>query len=651
MSTEIMTTNGINVPIAPGQAYSNPYLASKNSSLYVGDLHPSVTETALFKQFATVGQVVSVRIPRDPLTRQSLGYGYVNYQESKDARKALDLYQSYVFNGRACRLMWVQRDPSLRKSNVGNVIIKNLDKGVDSKKLHGVFSTYGSILSCKVVYDDDNKSKGYGFVHYETEKEAQECITNMNGKSLNGKTVTVEAFTKNRTPANQWTNCYIKQFPATWTEETLKEQFSPFGEITSLKMDSSRGKPFAFINYQTHEQALEATEVMNKKEVFYKDENGDEKPLELFVSECQSKRIREKENKEKALMKKRERIAKYQGCNVFIKNLDDNCTEDWLREHFSKFGTITSCKIATTENNTSLGHGYICFSSSDEANDAIKQTNRKQIPPWTKPFYVALHQPAEERRLALQRESFNMPRNPNLGGMMQMQQSYSPAYAIQPNPYLGMPPNMSQSFTRGMGPYPGIIPNQRGNPSALLRGYPFGNPAVGPYQQHLYGGREMGLGAPQYLGRGPNKPRQKGPKRPVNMGMQNNGMMPNTMHNLPTVDNNVISNANVLGNVPNTQVDQYSQQMGMNQQTTPEGPGIIDSSQLAQLPEEKQKLTLGEKLFPLVHNLNQEKAPKITGMILELDNAEILMLLEDSASLKDKVDEAVRVLDEYNNEK
>jgi len=42
-----------------------------------------------------------------------------------------------------------------------------------------------------------------------------------------------------------------------------------------------------------------------------------------------------------------------------------------------------------------LGHGYICFSTPDEAADAIKQTNRKQISPWNKPFYVALHQPAE----------------------------------------------------------------------------------------------------------------------------------------------------------------------------------------------------------------------------------------------------------------
>jgi len=131
--------------------------------------------------------------------------------------------------------------------------------------------------------------------------------------------------------------------------------------------------------------------------------------------------------------------------------------------------------------------------------------------------------------------------------------------------------------------------------------------------------------------------------------MNPQGMMPNMP--MPNVENtNVMNNANVMGNVPNTQVDQYNQPMGANQPSNQEGSAIIDSSQLAQLPEDKQKLYLGEKLYPLVANLNGEKAPKITGMILELDNAEILMLLEDSNSLKEKVAEAVLVLDEYVNE-
>ncbi|ELK29641.1 Polyadenylate-binding protein 4 [Myotis davidii] len=83
---------------------------------------------------------------------------------------------------------------------------------------------------------------------------------------------------------------------------------------------------------------------------------------------------------------KQERISRYQGVNLYIKNLDDTVGDENLRKEFSPFGSITSAKVML-EDGRSKGFGFVCF-SSPEAIKAVTKMNGCVMS--SKPLYVAL---------------------------------------------------------------------------------------------------------------------------------------------------------------------------------------------------------------------------------------------------------------------
>merc|ERR1719215_1734065 len=79
-------------------------------------------------------------------------------------------------------------------------------------------------------------------------------------------------------------------------------------------------------------------------------------------------------------------------------------------------------------------------------------------------------------------------------------------------------------------------------------------------------------------------------------------------------------------------------------QPQPQQGQALNASALASAPPAVQKQMIGEKLYPAIAKYNQAGAGKITGMMLEMDNSELLMLLKSEAHLKAKVEEAMVVL-------
>jgi len=564
--------------------------------------------------------------------------------------------------------MWSQRDPSLRKSGVGNIFVKNLAKSVDNKHLFDIFSMFGNILSCKVAVGEDGESKGYGYIHFETAEASTESVAKLNGASIDECEVSVTPFVRVQDRAGQpeWTNLYVKQFPLSYDEEKLTALFSPFGALASVfinKDEEGKSKGFAFVNFSDHASADKALTELNGKQL--EDPENEGTMLDLYVSKGQKKSERTREIKSKVDALNQEKLAKFNGMNLFIKNLDDSITEDILKETFDKFGTITSAKVVRDEQlGTSKGFGYVCFSSPEESTRAISELNGKILR--SKPLTVTLHQSKQQRaaHLAATYQPRNM-RFPNgsMGG---------PAMPYGMNMYVqgaqfpgGRGPGGPQGNFQG-GFQPGFAPGPRGQMGGrgAQGGQGYGMPQ--PYNQP-YGMQQMGgpglrrgpgpnqqgpMGGPGQQNRRPMGPGNAGPRgapqgqmggpRGQPMGGPQ-GMMPGQQRGP--------QGAGMRGGFPgNQQRMPPHMMMPMQQQQLAPAPqqadtnAPIDDQALAAADPADQKNMIGERLYPLIYQHQDKLAGKITGMLLEMDNAELLNLIESPDALLSKIEEALEVL-------
>merc|ERR1712038_2082613 len=443
--------------------------------------------------------------------------------------------------------MWSQRDPSLRRSGVGNVFIKNLDKTIDNKAMYDTFSAFGNILSCKVAQDMSNgESKGYGFVHFETEEAALNAIQKVNGMLLNGKKVFVGRFVPRKErevelgeKARRFTNVYIKNVNEEYDEAKLTEMFEKYGKISSVKImksEEGKSKGFGFVSFDTPEEAQVAVDDLNGKDLEGKT---------LYCGRAQKKAERQAE----------------------------------LKKKFDPFGTITSAKVMC-EDGRSKGFGFVCFSSPEEATKAVTEMNGRIIV--AKPLYVALAQRKEDRKAQLTAQYMQ-----RVSGM-RMQQMGQMGFPQQTGYFLPAPMPQPQRFF--------------GQPQRFF-GQPQGMPGAADArwaQQPRMAAGQPGLLQQPVRGRGaPNKvPRQMAPMMAPRPGMH--AMPPAAAHAAAAGMRPNFKYTQGVRNVAAPMAAPAAPQvMAQPPQPQPavfiQGQEPLTASMLAQAPPSEQKQMLGER--------------------------------------------------------
>jgi len=341
----------------------------------------------------------------------------------------------------------------------------------------------------------------------------------------------------------------------------------------------------------------------------------------MYVGRAQKKSERMAELKEKFDKIKQERINKYQGVNLYVKNLDETLEDGAFRKAFEEYGNITSCKIMRDDKGHAKGFGFVCY-TTPEMNGKILAS---------KPIYVALAQRKEQRRAQLEaqlaqrvQQSRMVSGGPQMPGMYPpqgpavfypMQAGRGQMYYQQPN-LAGQVPRRFPQQQGGKGQQ-----FQQGGPQGYMVQGPQGNRQPrqnqrrqGPPQQGQKGGRGRGQGPQPGGGRGGPQYQQ------------------------------------TARNVPPAPAPAPPAAAAAPAPAPAPAPGPVDfAAQLAAVPAEQQKMMLGERLFPLIekHHEVGEQAGKITGMLLDMDTPELLHLIESPEALRQKVVEAINVLAQH----
>ena len=493
-------------------------------------------------------------------------------------------------------------------------------------------------------------------MHFETEDAATQACEKVNGMLLAGKKVYVGPFLPRKDvssdgPERKFTNVFVKNFGDEYDDDKLMAAFSKFGDISSAKVmmdpDKGKSKGFAFVCFKEAADAENCCAQMNELELL----NG----RRLFVGRAQKKAERQAELRDRFERAKQERMTRYQqGVNLYVKNLDDTIEEEKLRAEFAPFGNITSVKVMTDGSGRSKGFGFVCFSTPEEATKAVTEMNGKIVV--SKPLYVALAQRKEDRKAHLASQYMQRLASYRLQGALPGSSGQFLAQAAAPGYFV---PTMAAATTQ---PRFGAAAIHQPSQLAALRG-PQPRWGSGQPQMMLPGGGQptrppVGYGNHLAAARGSGAaPRPQVPPASRHLPPQSTTAVQPTAAAARAITGGQPGPVRHATNAPRPTAQQSTTAVQPRATTTAAAafPSSAEAlrvanqeplttSMLAAAPNQEQKQMLGERLYPLIHELYPTLAGKITGMLLEIDNSELLHMLESRDALKAKVDEAVAVL-------
>lgn len=236
----------------------NTNIASKDKeegNIYVKGLHPSITQKDLSDRFSVFGNVLSVKLETFA-NNTSRGYGYVQFEETEDAQKAIKEMNGVEWKGKTIEVTKFKKPEERedKKALKNNVYCKNFPQTYEEGDLRKLFEPYGEITSLLLKRNAEGKKQA--FICFQTGDQAKKAIDELHGKKLddtNDELVVTELLTKNERHEENMKNykkmkeqhlfsslaqnLYVSGIPKTCSEDDIRKEFEKFGPISSIKMN------------------------------------------------------------------------------------------------------------------------------------------------------------------------------------------------------------------------------------------------------------------------------------------------------------------------------------------------------------------------------------------------------------------------------
>jgi polyadenylate-binding protein len=522
---------------------------------------------------------------RKPLAMKVL---FKDYESANQCRIEMNLRK---LRGKSVRIMWDERDTSIRYNTKNNLFIKGIPKTTTPREVYEYFLQFGDISSCKINEDDFGNHNGYGYITYYNIDDAQKAIEETKDKTIFGtNNIEITHFQKKNERiinSNDSQKIYISNFPEKYNESDITKLCSEYGKVENCNIFlDNLAKKFGIIQFSSENEAKEALNKLNEKEI-----DGKKIMAKLFQTKYEHKQYLQNSTK---------RINEQNAnCNLYIKNIPLTAKEEDLNRIFSKYGNVISVKIEKNKIEkkgdkgkfelVSKGFGYLSFDKPESAKNAIEDLNGKYLPgfeSWNRTLIIELFMTKNERKFA------------------ENQHLNSTNYFINPN-------NPPYNYVGG---FP----------------YPYSYPLPGPMPPMSFN---------QYNNYGNN----------YNYGFKKNWRGGNKNNYRNNYRNN-----NYRGNKKNNN-NNRQQKNDLNEENKEINKNKIDLTEYNKLEDEGEKLDfLGEKIFKAIEDsqiaserkIDINTISRITGMIIGLpDKNEIIEILENPNILNSRIEEALKLLE------